>query len=1090
MIFSPQLHLPAWWPGTLVLCAGILAIGFSLYRRRSTFKGMSARSLRVFLLLLLLSVFVVVIPRFSTTPEYNFLNVGLSGSVNVTPLAYAPIILAAGWWGSGCAILLALTGSLAHALWDGLYLFTLLEWALVAGIVTFLIRQDYIGKLPMITRNPVPAALVAAFLVWPLQFAYLILDTGPKGLAQLDLLAAVWAGTAPPLFSNLLFAGMVGEIARRIAPDRWSNRTPRRIPPYATNLNRRLLFALLPTTIFGIALLVWASTRIVSSAATELVIDQMTRDAENAADIVPFFIRTGERLVLDLSSNPSLYGQDIAARTKHLSQGIGTIPYFNQLVFFDTFGRPLVGYPETDVNILGLTAGEIMAVQNCLQERELDHELVFPNQKGAPVLVSFVSPVVEPTTGELFGVLLGRANVVTSPLMIPAIKSLQGLLVGSGIGFMTDGRDRIIYHPDPDLVKEVWQPDVNAETLTTSLSNGRAYRDRDEAGLSRLIYYLPVEDYSWKIVIVVPFSAVLVQTTKILGPFTLLLLAVGAIAIVFLLAISRRLTLPLGLLATATEKITAGHLADPVDIDGPDEVGRLGEAFERMRTRVRSQVDELSILLDASRSVAGSLKLEECLPPILDGALSVTDAVGARLLLKSFNGRNANMQSYSAGPASIEMGVFDDSIFNLVENDSQIIAIENVSRARAVLDTRSDKHPLQAIIALPVQHETSLIGVLWLGYTNPHIFSRSESDLLMTLAGQAAIAVANSRLFEASEGGRQQLDAILTATPDAIIVTDPKLRLVLVNPAAEDIFDLKDKEITGRRINEIIHQPQLAVALHSSDERTSSHEIKLPDGRTFSGSTSSILRQDGSITGRLAVLRDITEFKELDQQKTDAIESVSNDLKGPLALMQGYSTMLPMVGKLNNRQTEFAEKIAAGVEQMSNLIEDVLDLHRIESALGSNIQELDLGDIVQNQIEEIKPIAVSRGIQLVCSVGTGIEMILGDKSMFRRAIRHLLDNSLRYTSSGGMVQVNVQMRESELEISVADSGVGISRADQDRLFEKFYRVHGQQDTDSVGSGLGLSFVKSIVELHDGRVWLESQLGQGSTFYFALPVQND
>jgi two-component system phosphate regulon sensor histidine kinase PhoR len=530
-------------------------------------------------------------------------------------------------------------------------------------------------------------------------------------------------------------------------------------------------------------------------------------------------------------------------------------------------------------------------------------------------------------------------------------------------------------------------------------------------------------------------------------------------------------------------------LTDPVDIEGPDEVGRLGEAFERMRTRVRSQVDELSILLDASRSVAGSLKLEECLPPILDGALSVTDAVGARLLLKSFNGGTSNMQTYSAGIASIEMSVIDDSIFDLVENDSQIIAIENVSRARAVLDTRSGKYPLQAIIALPVQHETSLIGVLWLGYTTPHIFSRSESDLLMTLAGQAAVAVANSRLFEASEGGRQQLDAILTATPDAIIVTDPKLRLVLVNRAAEDIFELKDKEIAGRRINEIIHQPQLAVALHSSDERTSSHEIKLRDGRTFSGSTSSILRQDGSIIGRLAVLRDVTEFKELDQQKTDAIESVSSDLKGPLALMQGYSTMLPLVGKLNNRQSEFAGKIAAGVEQMSTLIEDVLDLHRIESAVGSNVQELDMGDIVQNQTEEIKPVAVSRGIQLVCSVETGIELISGDKSMLSRATRHLLDNSLKYTPSGGTVQVNVQMRESELEISVADSGVGISRADQDRLFEKFYRVHGQQDKDSVGSGLGLSFVKSIIELHDGRVWLESQLGQGSTFYFALPVQN-
>ena len=125
------------------------------------------------------------------------------------------------------------------------------------------------------------------------------------------------------------------------------------------------------------------------------------------------------------------------------------------------------------------------------------------------------------------------------------------------------------------------QPDFNAEILRTSSSNGMAYSDRDDDGLRRLIYYLPVQDYPWKIVIEVPFSSVLVQTTKLSYPLTLLLLAVGAIGIVFLLAISSRMTLPLGLLAAATEKITEGNLADPVDIDGPDEVGRLGEAFER-----------------------------------------------------------------------------------------------------------------------------------------------------------------------------------------------------------------------------------------------------------------------------------------------------------------------------------------------------------------------------------------------------------------------------------------------------------------------------------------------------------------------------
>ena len=139
--------------------------------------------------------------------------------------------------------------------------------------------------------------------------------------------------------------------------------------------------------------------------------------------------------------------------------------------------------------------------------------------------------------------------------------------------------------------------------------------------------------------------------------------------------------------------------------------------------------------------------------------------------------------------------------------------------------------------------------------------------------------------------------------------------------------------------------------------------------------------------------------------------------------------MLPMVGKLNVRQREFSKKIVA---------------------------------------DEIR-------------------LVSGDESLLRRAIRHLIDNGVRYTKAGGTVRVHVDMRADDVVLSVSDNGVGISRADQDRLYERFYRVSGQQDGEYVGSGLGLTFVKSISDRHGGRVWLKSQLGQGSTFYFSLPA---
>jgi signal transduction histidine kinase len=163
-------------------------------------------------------------------------------------------------------------------------------------------------------------------------------------------------------------------------------------------------------------------------------------------------------------------------------------------------------------------------------------------------------------------------------------------------------------------------------------------------------------------------------------------------------------------------------------------------------------------------------------------------------------------------------------------------------------------------------------------------------------------------------------------------------------------------------------------------------------------------------------------------------------------------------------------------------------LHRIESAPGAEWESCQLEVLLQMAVDEMRPAAVAKGIQLDCAVAKEIEPISGDESLLRRAIRHLLDNGVRYTPTGGRVQSRVEMRAEDVVLAVSDNGVGISRADQDRLFERFYRVRGQEKGESGGSGLGLAFVKSISERHRGRVWLESQLGQGSTFFLSLPAQ--
>jgi two-component system phosphate regulon sensor histidine kinase PhoR len=265
-------------------------------------------------------------------------------------------------------------------------------------------------------------------------------------------------------------------------------------------------------------------------------------------------------------------------------------------------------------------------------------------------------------------------------------------------------------------------------------------------------------------------------------------------------------------------------------------------------------------------------------------------------------------------------------------------------------------------------------------------------------------------------------------------------------------------------------------------------EVPLPDGRTLYASVSTILSADGERIGRVVVMRDVTHFKELDELKSEFVATVSHDLRAPLTFMRGYTTMLPMVGELNEKQQEYVEKILHGVGQMSNLIDDLLDLGRIEAGVGLERKPCHLGVIMVEAVDGMRARAAAKGLTLRMEPAEGSAVIAGDAALLRQSITNLVDNAIKYTLSGGTVTVGLSVRNDQAVVRVADTGIGIAPDDHVRLFEKFYRVK-RRDTASIqGTGLGLAIVKSIVERHGGRVWVDSDLDQGSVFYISLPME--
>lgn len=261
----------------------------------------------------------------------------------------------------------------------------------------------------------------------------------------------------------------------------------------------------------------------------------------------------------------------------------------------------------------------------------------------------------------------------------------------------------------------------------------------------------------------------------------------------------------------------------------------------------------------------------------------------------------------------------------------------------------------------------------------------------------------------------------------------------------------------------------------------------MPDGRTYLAMASA-MTAEGKMVGRVCILRDVTQLKELDTLKSDFVATVSHDLRSPLTLMRGYATMLEMAGSLNDQQKNYAKMIVHGVDNMAKLVNNLLDLGRIDFGVGLQVESSPVLDILERVTGSLQMQAKEKQISLGVEIPKDMpHAIQADQALLHQALYNLVENALKYTPEGGEVTVHLQTSPSALTFAVQDSGIGIPRSDMPRLFEKFYRGTNREALAQRGTGLGLAIVKSIAERHGGKVWVESELGKGSVFHLQIPL---
>jgi PAS domain S-box-containing protein len=569
-----------------------------------------------------------------------------------------------------------------------------------------------------------------------------------------------------------------------------------------------------------------------------------------------------------------------------------------------------------------------------------------------------------------------------------------------------------------------------------------------------------------------------------------MIIMVSVIALILLRFGLRMVTASLNTLATEAGRIARGRLDQPLPVEGVDEAGQLRRAFEQMRISLKGRLDELNRLLLVSQGVASSLDVSEAVQPVLEAALaagaSCARVVLAPNIVRDLDGTPSMPMTFGFGPSQNLYRDLDEQILALTRQQERLV-LSNLYRPRLLNITAGSPQP-EALMAVALRHENLYYGALWIAYDQPHTFSEEEVRFVVTLGGQAALAAANARLFLTAEVGRERLESILASSPDPVLVTDQQDQLLLSNPAAWQVLGLGVEESNrGRPISQVIKEPELARILRSSNSEKQSVEITLPGGRVFLATATPVLAE-GQRVGRVCVLRDVTHFKELDALKSEFVSTVSHDLRSPLTLMRGYATMLNMVGQLNEQQNKYVSQIIAGVENMARLVNNLLDLGRIESGVGLHVEPVNVKEVVEQVIGALQIQAAQKNIELTTEYPESpIPEIEADQALVQQALHNLVENAIKYTKVEGKVHLRVRSQPIGVVFEVIDNGSGISPVDQPRLFEKFYRGAQQGSKDLRGTGLGLAIVKSIAEKHGGRVWAESQLGKGSVFYLSIPV---
>jgi PAS domain S-box-containing protein len=364
---------------------------------------------------------------------------------------------------------------------------------------------------------------------------------------------------------------------------------------------------------------------------------------------------------------------------------------------------------------------------------------------------------------------------------------------------------------------------------------------------------------------------------------------------------------------------------------------------------------------------------------------------------------------------------------------------------------------------------------------------------------------------------RDRLSAAIESTNDAVVMFDLDRRLTLVNHAWSTLFKVGDRDLIGltdelifEQLSQLFEQPERVLVklnqLFDSPQNEASGEVAIhcPEQHTLAWYSIPVRTGAGTSLGRLFVFRDVTREKKADQMKSEFVSIVSHELRTPLTSIKGFTDLILEgdVGPVSPQVREFLEIVQSSADQLVAITNDILETSRIEAGrITIDAQPLDVAETVHLIADSIQVLMADKQQTLVIDLSRDLPLVSADRDRLAQILTNLISNAQKYTPANGSIRIHAYLAENLavwhparaeasgpwLVVCITDTGIGIAPQDQEQLFTRFYRVNNPSTQGISGTGLGLNITQSLVELHGGRIWLESEPNRGSTFFFSLPT---